>query len=356
MERKTGVNMSILAMKDIGLVTKIKAIYGKRLRFEDYMHLKQMHSVSEVAAYLKKHPGYIDVLKDVEESSMHRELLEVLLKEEMTKEYSRIINFVKGEEKKLLYCMIIHLEIEEIMYFLRTLISENREEYVPRISPKIIKHSEIDFEQLKSAKSFSALIEQLEQTRYYIVLKQFMKDEFIDYTKIEIALRSLYFKYILNAIEKYVLKEDKKILLDYVGGQIDITNFSRIIRCKKYFSSDDIYIYSELLPLTYKLDRKKINAMTDASVWEESYEMIHFTAYKKLFSNFHYDLVEQYYYEFIWEMARKIMHSNRVSVSVGYAYLNIKQIEISNLINIIECIRYQVDIETIDRHLIGVDA
>lgn len=348
--------MSILAMKDIGLVTKIKAIYGKRLRFEDYIQLKQMHSVSEITAYLKKHPGYIDVLRTVEESSMHREMLEILLKDELIKEYARIINFVKGEEEKLLYCMIIHFETEEIMYFLRTFISDNREEYSPRISPEIMKHSEIDFGQLKGTKSFSALVEQLEGTRYYTTLKQFLKDEFIDYTKIEIALRSLYFKYILNTIEKYVPKEDRKILLNYVGGQIDITNFSRIIRCKKYFVSSDINIYSNLLPLTYRLDRKKINAMTDASTWEEAYEMIYSTAYKKLFSDFHYEMVEQYYHEFVWEIARKIMHSNRVSVCVAYAYLNIKQIEISNLINIIECVRYQVDAEIIDRHLIGVGA
>lgn len=348
--------MAELIQQDIGLCTKIKAIYGKRLRYEDYINLKHMRSVAEITAYLQKHSGYKDVLKGITEDSMHRGIIEMMLKNELTEEYARIMNFVKGNDQKLLYCMIIHFEILEIMHFLRTLISSNEEEYYPRITKEIAKRSTIPFEELKKVKSFSAFVEALKDTRYYNILKHFLKDTTIDYAKIEVALKSDYFKYIVRTVDKYLSGQDKLIMKTFVGGQIDITNFTRIIRCKRYFFTDKNAIYSELLPLTYKIDRRKINAMVEAPSWQEAYKMVDTTAYKKLFSKFHFDMVEQYYYEFIWEMAHKIMHSNQISVCVPYAYLNVKQLEIKNVTNVIEGIRYQVEPETIDKYLIGVGA
>lgn len=38
------------------LATKVKAMYGKRLRYADYVRLARMASVSEIYADLRQHP------------------------------------------------------------------------------------------------------------------------------------------------------------------------------------------------------------------------------------------------------------------------------------------------------------
>ena len=41
------------------LATKVKAMYGKRLRYADYVRLARMASVSEIYADLRQHPVWM---------------------------------------------------------------------------------------------------------------------------------------------------------------------------------------------------------------------------------------------------------------------------------------------------------
>lgn len=346
--------MSVFTMKYSGLDTKTKAIYGKRLRSEDYKNIINMKSIQEIASYLKKHPGYSDALKESAEYSIHREELEVHLRNELTKEFARILNFTNGYDEKLLYSMVIHLETEDIMYFVRSLISPDRYDFAPRVLPEIERRSEVDFERLKKADNLPDLVEALKGTRYYYTLLPFVKDEVLNYTGIEVALRSQYFKYIMKASEKFVSKSDGKIIRDFLGGQADLTNFNRIIRSKRFFDVRQDSIVANLLPLTYKLDKKIINDMIAAPTWQEAYNLIYGTVYNKLFETREYDMVEQYYYKYILEESKKIMFHCQNSICIPYAYLNVKQIEIKNLITIVESVRYQVNPSAMNRHLIGV--
>lgn len=345
--------MSIWNIKYSGLDTKTKAIYGKRLRFEDYKNLKNMKTVPEIAAYLKKHPGYFDVLQGVRDDELHRDQLEEILHNELTKEFARLMNFVQGKDKRLLYCMVIHLETDQILDFVRGLIS-HREPFSTKVLPEIKKRSEIDFDKLKKAQNLAQLIDGLQGSRYYFTLKPFLRDEQWNYTGIEVALRSQYFQYILKEAEKLASKKDGQRIREFVGGQIDITNFTRILRCKRFFAMKPDSIVANLLPLTYRLDKKQINAMVNALNWQDAYNMILQTCYQGLFQGHDYDMVEQYYYEYIWEMARKFLFHCQNSICVPYAYLNVKQIEIKNLVNIIEGVRYQVESSALNKHLIGV--
>ncbi|HRX92428.1 MAG TPA: V-type ATPase subunit, partial [Candidatus Izemoplasmatales bacterium] len=62
------------------MVVKIKAIHGRLLKANDFEELSKKKSVPEIAAYLKNHPNYQDMLSDIQESSIHRGQLEGLIK------------------------------------------------------------------------------------------------------------------------------------------------------------------------------------------------------------------------------------------------------------------------------------
>ena len=51
-----------------GIVTKIRAMQAKLLTDEDFRNIAAFHTVTEVAAYLKEHPGYRNVLADMDET------------------------------------------------------------------------------------------------------------------------------------------------------------------------------------------------------------------------------------------------------------------------------------------------
>ena len=52
---------------------------AKLLTDEDFRNIAAFHTVTEVAAYLKEHPGYRNVLADMDENRLHRGEIEKLL-------------------------------------------------------------------------------------------------------------------------------------------------------------------------------------------------------------------------------------------------------------------------------------
>lgn len=67
-----------------GIVTKVRAMQAKLLTDEDFQNIAAFHTVTEVAAYLKEHPGYRNVLADMDENRLHRGEIEKLLVQSLT--------------------------------------------------------------------------------------------------------------------------------------------------------------------------------------------------------------------------------------------------------------------------------
>ena len=53
-----------------GIVTKVRAMQAKLLTDEDFQNIAAFHTVTEVAAYLKEHPGYRNILADMDENRL----------------------------------------------------------------------------------------------------------------------------------------------------------------------------------------------------------------------------------------------------------------------------------------------
>ena len=80
-----------------GIVTKVRAMQAKLLTDEDFQNIAAFHTVTEVAAYLKEHPGYRNVLADMDENRLHRGEIEKLLVQSLYSDYTRL--FRNGSEK-----------------------------------------------------------------------------------------------------------------------------------------------------------------------------------------------------------------------------------------------------------------
>ena len=76
-----------------GIVTKVRAMQAKLLTDEDFQNIAAFHTVTEVAAYLKEHPGYRNVLADMDENRLHRGEIEKLLVQSLYSDYTRLYRF-----------------------------------------------------------------------------------------------------------------------------------------------------------------------------------------------------------------------------------------------------------------------
>lgn len=65
---------------------------AKLLTDEDFRKIAAFHTVTEVAAYLKEHPGYRNVLADMDENRLHRGEIEKLLVQSLYSDYTVIIH------------------------------------------------------------------------------------------------------------------------------------------------------------------------------------------------------------------------------------------------------------------------
>lgn len=53
-------------------LAKTRALFSRRLTRSDYTTLSEQKDVGQVAAYLRGHPGYADVLAGIDETRIHR--------------------------------------------------------------------------------------------------------------------------------------------------------------------------------------------------------------------------------------------------------------------------------------------
>ncbi|MDP4109779.1 MAG: V-type ATPase subunit, partial [Bacillota bacterium] len=187
-----------------GLFTKIHALYGKRLRSEDYKRMSAMHSLSELVVYLKRYPGWSGLLSSIDEYNVRRGYLESVIKRSFFQEYERLMHFVPEKDKELLSFPIRQNEIELILEFLRCLSLNQLEDFSVNLPAFFAKHSKIKLSALQNANTYDELLAALRKTGYYGALSRLApgEDRQIDYNTRELVLWQNFYESILSAIKE----------------------------------------------------------------------------------------------------------------------------------------------------------
>ena len=100
-------------------VAKIMAIYGKRIRPQDYTEMMNKQNVSEVAEYLKRNTHYNELLSSIDTNTIHRGMLENLLRRSVFETYMRITGFEHISKQEFYNYKILQTEIDEILRGIR---------------------------------------------------------------------------------------------------------------------------------------------------------------------------------------------------------------------------------------------
>ena len=75
------------------ILSKARAMYGKRLREENYRDLLNCKTVSEVAGYLKNRTSYSGILAGINENEVHRGQLEGKLRQKLFEDYASLCRY-----------------------------------------------------------------------------------------------------------------------------------------------------------------------------------------------------------------------------------------------------------------------
>lgn len=342
----------------IALATKIHAMFGKRITVENYRELLRKQSVGEIAVYLKQQTNYGDLLHDVNESSVHRGQLENVLRRAIYEDYKRMLVYISPNNRKFYRFFLVRMEINEILSYLRFLNAGRETDYLFSLPSYFAEHSNFDLYGLAKIRSFDELLRLLANTPYADILKNYdpTGGDARDSVQIDNAFEQYYYKYLNHAIENHFAGQDKDKLKRAVGVEIDLQNITTIIRLKKYFNAPAEYIRSLLIPHTVRIKADALNKMVEAPDADAALTVLADTGYAVFFTPGSFEYVEEGSNRSIYDYNKKLLATSTSSAVAMLAYLNLKQLELQNVITIIESVRYGLHPADTEKLLVGVTA
>ncbi len=327
----------------IAVGCKVKALYGKRLSPEDFERLSSMRSVSEIASYLRSCPGWQSAMEKLADSDVHRGELEDALKTQVQEESSRIYSFMTSRSKRLLLFFIHRMDLNLILAALRRIQSGSDRGSEAIITDIYRKYSRINHEALDRASDFLSLLSAVQGSMFYEPLRALISSEssgMPDYTKASLALLGVYYVSMHKTVVSCTAGSEKALLLENLAGSVDLSNVVHVMRVKKYFPGSEKSVYSLLIPKFFRLKPSFFKALYESADMDSAFSLLRASPYGRLFSENHFEYIEQYQMLWNYTFDRKQLLSGTQTVFTPMAYISLKMHELHRLINIIECVRY----------------
>lgn len=337
---------------------KTKAMYGKLLHFDDYMELIKKRNIRDVVSYLKYDTHYKAVLFDVDENNIHRGHLENVLRHDLINDYTKLLRFTSGNLKKFVDLMYIKIEVESLKLIFRVFEAGHAHEASLEDSLLFMaKCDKVNIPRLALSKNLEEFLAGLKNTIYYDVLRPFAsEDNKTRLFSMEMALDLFYIRSLQNCYKNLLDSVDCAIVREFTGLESDIYNIFWLYRSKSFYKIDEEVIKSYTLPLIYKLKRSTLNDLIKAKNFEEFIEILRGTSYGFLFEGQNQLLYEHNYMEFIYRAYRIRFRTQPFTIASIVAYIRMKEMELSNIISIIEGIRYNLGEDNIRKFLVGLNS
>ncbi|NLE26356.1 MAG: V-type ATPase subunit [Clostridiaceae bacterium] len=336
---------------------KSRAMYGKLLNRYDYESLMQKKNISEVFSYLKHNTRYSEILSEIEESDVHRVSFENALKKDIMRDYSKFFKCTGGQLKEFINIHYRKVEIESLKLIIRAFEAGNVDHTILEESLIFLtKNDKLNIPKLALSKDLEEFHSRLRGTSYYELLKPFISDNVeTRLFNIEMTLDLYYIRSIKMTYEKLLDKDDSAIIKELLGIEADIFNIFWIYRGKNFYDISNEVIKSYSAHITGKLNKKIMASLMDAVDLEEYLSILKKTPYGFLFAGQDQLLFEHNYLEYIYRVHKRYFRRQPFSVACIVSYLRLKELELTNIISIIEGIRYGLSVQEIQKFVAGMN-
>ena len=322
------------------ILTKARAMYGNRIRKEDYDNLMACKSVTQIASYLKNNTHYGSVLFSIDDKTIHRGHLEAIIKTKIFEDCEKLLRYEISTGNSFSKYLIARTEIKQIVRSLALMAGGKSEDYIFSMPVYFNKFTKINLAELSNAKNYDEFLSALGKSHYRELLKKHHPEsgKAIDIQKVECELYNYLYETFLNGIKGTANKQVKEQLWSIVSDHIDYGNFIRIYRSKKMGLQPD-----ESIIINYgNLKKKYLDQMMDAQNEKEVFEIMSSTNQGKRLHKIDYNYIDEIQYRMLYDKCRKSIRMSTDPSVVMLSYIFLMQIELSNVISIIEGVRYNL--------------
>lgn len=333
------------SMSYSGINTKVKAMSPKLISRDDYQKISALESVTDLVAYLKKHPGYHDLFQKYDEREVHRGEAEQVFINGLYLDYTKIYRFASEEQRRDLELVFFRYEVNVLKACIR-LIHNNANAYdLSLFHPFFTKHSQINVNALASSHTMEEYIQNLKNTEYYSLLTKLNSKSGLSSFDYEMALDVYYFTKSWRLKDKILQGNNKKAFTLRMGTEIDLLNIMWIYRSKKMYDMGAAEIFTYLIPVNYKLTKAQLAKLVSSGTLEEFMNLINTTRYKQFAAYLKNGTMEREYNRIINNIYLYNITRFPASMTTVNYYLYRKDMEIDHLTSALECIRYGLDLK-----------
>ncbi len=328
-----------------GIVTKTKAMRSRLLGELSFQELQMQPSVSDALAYLKRYPAYERCFEDVEEGNIHRGLIEADLSGSLYEDYSRLYRFANMAQRKFLALYFAHYEVLLLKHCIRNAYNpQGGSLALDRFQAFFKKYSGLDLLILGRCRNMRDFVEALRGTVYHSPMKRMFDSGQATLYDYESCLDLFYFQYLWRQKDRILKGNEREVITENFGYQIDLLNLQWIYRAKKYYHMDSAEIYAMLIPVSYKIREREKRLLVESESLESYMEQIQKTYYARVAKK---ELEEASSLEKLYDRLSEKMYAvavrqNPYSLAPVHDYLFQKEKEIRRITTILECIRYGI--------------
>ncbi|MDR1914118.1 MAG: V-type ATPase subunit [Clostridiales bacterium] len=332
-----------------GINAKIKAMRGNLLKRADYDLLSRADSVESVARMLAEVSTYKNVMSRTVGVEVHRDLIEQTIILSLSEEFSRIYHFISDFNiRKFMNAFFLSFELGIIKTLLCMVFDERNISYTaPELKMLIGSDMKIDTAALIASKNVGEFIQNLNGTELYTMLSDNVTSNSLLF-EIEMQI-DLYYYMNLWKKQKFLDTKNRRIMEKIIGTEIDLRNIIIVERLKRYYTINDSRIFAYMIPVSYKLNRGQLMRMTACRTTDELGREIDTSPYKKVFER-STDFERSFKNEMTKLYNRAVLiYPRSLAYTTGYVFA--KQMELSNIISLLEGIRYKLNVKEIFSYL-----
>lgn len=331
---------------DFAMSAKARAMYSGHLSSQNYATMLELDSVSAIGGYLKNQTRYSSVLSGVNEESIHRDFLEQKIRSLAMKEFVSLMRYVKKEKNHFYQFYLKELEINQLIFVLHA-IESNTTHHYGKFMNEINHLMVFDVDALMVCTTYDQVLKVVSGTEYRDVLS-LLSAEKVDLSQAEDNLQEHYNQSILKLIQA----EGDKELLNAFNMQLELENIVLIYRMKKYFDVKPQDLGARLQGPHRHISRKKIEDWVDHYSGAEILEDLKHSYYGQ-FVDFDSKHHIEYYFDMIrYKEFRSILRLSSNTDLILFAYMMLVSLEIKNIIDVIEGVRYKITTHEIEQLLI----
>lgn len=337
------------------VMTRARAKYGSRLRYEDYASLAGVSGLREIVSFLRTKKGfapYFDALAS--DTSLSRAKLENALKTAFITEAQRLCGFEKSVGDPIIKYLVLDRETELILDYIINLSLGTPEKMLLESIPQFNSGTKIDFTKLFQISDVIQLSKYLLKTRYFKLASVLPKsnDGFYDISLIEAVLSRIKYKMIFNEINRAFPSETAKTLTRSILMRIELTDFGMIYRAKKYYGLSENYIRTNMVGYRCMLTAKNSEQILAAPSADEALRIFSKTSYASRIRKFGIEDISLFTKKAVIEAEIRQIHFSADPAVVLSAYLRYLETECENITRIIEGVAYHVPKDEILENLI----